>query len=173
MNIKDITRDALMLALLIICSQISIPLLGVPLTMQTFAVGIVATSLSLQDSLLVISVYLVMGGIGLPVFSNFAGGISIFLSPLGGYLIGFIIYVILTGIWLKFSSNTRLEISLANLLGASVQLIFGTIWLKYWNNLSWSTSLMTGLAPFIIPGIIKIYLVAVVSQKMQKVLKFE
>jgi biotin transport system substrate-specific component len=82
---------AIFTSLLVIFSWISIPLpIGVPITLQTF--GIFLISLIFQkDSWKVLLLYLVLGSIGLPVFSNFTGGIGIILGPTGGFLIGFLI----------------------------------------------------------------------------------
>lgn len=81
---------AIFTSLLVIFSWISIPLpIGVPITLQTF--GIFLISLIFQkDSWKVLLLYLVLGAIGLPVFSNFTGGIGIILGPTGGFLIGFL-----------------------------------------------------------------------------------
>ena len=65
------------LALLIVCAQISIPIWIVPITLQTLAVGLIATVLPLQLSSAVIAAYLLLGLVGLPVFANFAGGASV------------------------------------------------------------------------------------------------
>ncbi|TGG88174.1 biotin transporter BioY [Geotoga petraea] len=81
---------AIFTSLLVIFSWISIPLpIGVPITLQTF--GIFLISLIFQkDSWKILLLYLVLGAIGLPVFSNFTGGIGIILGPTGGFLIGFL-----------------------------------------------------------------------------------
>ncbi len=69
-----ISLAGIMLALLIVCSQLTIPLPVIPLTLQTFAVGLLASILPLRYSLQTILVYLLLGFIGLPIFANFKGG---------------------------------------------------------------------------------------------------
>lgn len=171
MNAKHLTCDALMLALLIICSQLTIPLPVIPLTLQTLAVGIIASLLTVSDTCLILTTYLLAGSIGLPVFSNFTGGLAVILSPLGGYIIGFLIYGLITSGWLtKSSFLTSYRLFEANLLGASVQLIIGAGWLKIWEHQSWLTAFMTGVFPFIIPALIKIYLVIFITKRLQLIL---
>ena len=168
MKTKQLTLNAMMLAILIICSQITIPLPGVPLTLQTFAIGMIATMLPLRDCLLTIFTYLLIGSVGLPVFANFAGGLPILLSPLGGYLIGFPIYGLITSGILELTSRTPLTICLANFLGAASQLIIGGLWLIPANHLTLSQAMTIGVIPFIIPGILKLFLVVVVAQRLLK-----
>ncbi|WP_283587464.1 biotin transporter BioY [Limosilactobacillus viscerum] len=169
MNTKRITRGAVMLALLIICSQLSIPLPGVPLTLQTFAVGLIATLLPVTDTLLVIISYLILGIIGLPIFANYTGGIGIIYSAVGGYLLGFIAYGLLTSGMLSYCQFSRLNVIIANLIGAAVQLLLGTLWLMYFNHLGFGPALLAGFVPFIIPGLIKIYLVMTIAQRLEAV----
>lgn len=172
MNAKNLTRNAVMLALLIICSQITIPLPAVPLTLQTFAIGLIASLLPVGDTLLVIGGYLLLGSVGLPVFSSFTAGLAVILGPLGGYLIGFLLYGLVTSGWLKLSGNGTSALVLANLLGASVQLLIGAWWLKVWNGLNWSVALMTGVVPFVLPAIIKLYLVVIIVKRVRRITIF-
>ena len=81
---------AIAAAFLAISSQITIPLPIVPLTLQTLAVGIIATVLTPLDSVLAILVYLILGAIGLPVYAGGAAGFGVILGPTGGFLIGFL-----------------------------------------------------------------------------------
>lgn len=166
MQTAKLTRSGIFLVLLIICSQLSIPIPLIPLTLQTLAVGIIASVLSLSEGLLIISYYLLMRLVGLPVFANFTGGISIFLSPVGGYLIGFFFYIIITRLFLLFSSPSIYSLAFANLAGATIQLFVGTIWIMFYSNISLLQAMMIGFVPFIIPGLVKIYLVVVVSQRL-------
>ncbi|MFQ9706530.1 MAG: biotin transporter BioY [Limosilactobacillus pontis] len=167
MKTKQLTLNAMMLAILIICSQVTIPLPGIPLTLQTFAIGMIATLLPLSDCLLTILTYLLIGTIGLPVFSNFSGGLPVLLSPLGGYLIGFLIYGLITSCILGLTTRTTVTICLANLLGASSQLVIGALWLIPTNHLTLSQAITIGVAPFVIPGILKLFLVVIVAQRLK------
>ncbi|MBN6048403.1 MAG: Biotin transporter [Lactobacillus helveticus] len=166
MQTTKLTRTGLFLVLLIICSQLSIPIPLIPLTLQTLAVGVIASVLSVSEGLLIISSYLLMGLVGLPVFANFTGGISIFFSPLGGYLMGFFFYILITKLVLHFTSTNIYSLMLANLAGAAIQLLVGTIWIMFYANISLSQGVMIGFVPFIIPGLVKIYLVVIISQRL-------
>ena len=77
-------------------SQLTIPLGLIPLTGQTFAVGLAVTFLGMRTGTMSILIYLLLGLIGLPVFAGGASGIGVLFGPTGGYLIGFTFNGLLT-----------------------------------------------------------------------------
>ena len=90
MKTKDITFTAIMLSILIVCSQISIPIGPVPITLQTLAILLIGYFLSPKKSALATTLYLIMGLAGLPIFSAFSGGPQSILMPSFGFILGFI-----------------------------------------------------------------------------------
>lgn len=170
MKTKQITQDAMMLALLIICSQLTIPIPSVPLTLQTLAVGLIASVLPIIDTLLVIAIYLILGIVGIPVFSSFAGGFGVIMSPLGGYLIGFLMYGLITSFMLKNLNYSKINIFFSNIAGSVIVLLFGSWWVGIFSHMSFKAAIFVGAVPFILPEIIKICLVVMVAQKVQKVM---
>lgn len=162
-----LTRNAMLLSILIVCSQLTFPLPLVPLTMQTFAIGIIASLSSVSSSFLIVSTYILTGMIGLPVFAGFTGGLSVIVSPLGGYIVGFLLYAVLTALILNKLPSNFWSISIANCLGALAQLLVGTLWLMQINHLTVQVAFMTGFILFLIPGIIKIILVSIITEKLQ------
>ena len=94
---KDIALTALFVAVMAVCSWISIPA-TVPFTLQTFGVFLSVGLLGGKRGSLAVLVYLLLGAVGLPVFSGFTGGIGHLLGPTGGYIIGFIFSALL--MWL-------------------------------------------------------------------------
>lgn len=173
MKTHRLTRDAIMLSILIICSQLSIPLPLVPLTMQTFAVGLVATMLPVGETLLIISTYLIMGIAGIPVFANYTGGIAVVNSAMGGYLIGFLIYGLLTSGYLKLTKFSSVHLIIANAIGASAQLLVGSLWLMLFNHLQLGNALVIGFVAFLVPGIIKIILIWMVAKQLHTIPAFQ
>lgn len=154
-KLKQLIINAQFAVLIGIIAQFTIPLGIVPLTGQTFAVGIVATILSPINSTIAVLVYLLMGIIGLPVFAGFNSGISILFGPTGGYLIGFIFNTLATGYLLQKTRYTPLWAILANCVGAVITLTFGTLWLKIAADISMLAAFNSGFVAFIIPGVIK------------------
>ena len=95
----DLAYIAVGAALIAICSWISIPM-AVPFTLQTFAVFAILLLLGGKRGTMSILTYVIMGAIGLPVFSGFTGGVGVLLGKTGGYILGFIftgiIFLLLT-----------------------------------------------------------------------------
>ncbi|MBQ8894436.1 MAG: biotin transporter BioY [Clostridia bacterium] len=99
MKLRKITAAAVFCALLAVLSQIVLPLPGgVPLTLQTFAVALCGFCLGQKNGLLAVGAYLLLGGVGLPLFSSFGGGIGWLLGPTGGFLWGFLPLIFCCGL---------------------------------------------------------------------------
>ena len=89
MKTKDIVNIALFTTLLAVCAWICIPT-AVPFTMQTFAVFLAVQVLGGKKGTIVIGVYMLLGIMGVPVFSGGTAGIGSVMGPTGGYMIGWI-----------------------------------------------------------------------------------
>jgi biotin transport system substrate-specific component len=154
-SLRTLILAAEFAAIIAVLSQLTIPMGIIPLTGQTFAVGLTATILGKRTGTYAIFIYLLLGLIGLPVFAGMKGGLGVLFGPTGGYLIGFIFNGLITGYFLEKTDFTYTWGIIANLIGAIATLFFGTIWLKFSGDLSWSAALAGGFTPFILPGIIK------------------
>ena len=124
----ELTYVALAAALLSICAWISIPAGDIPVTLQTFAVFVIAGLLGTKLSLLAITVYLLMGAVGLPVFSGMMGGLGRLAGPTGGYLIGFIFTALIVGSITRHFGKKPFTLALSMISGMAVCYAFGTIW---------------------------------------------
>ena len=86
----DIVYCGIFATITAILAQISIPLPGgVPLTLQTFAVSLAGILLGSKKGFISILVYVLMGAIGLPVFSGFSAGIGAIVGATGGFILSF------------------------------------------------------------------------------------
>nr|WP_042473949.1 biotin transporter BioY [Bacillus ndiopicus] len=155
MNVKNYVLAAFGAAIIAVLAQVMLPVPPVPFTGQTLAVGLIATILGPRLGTLAVTVYLLLGAAGLPVFAGFTGGVAKLIGPTGGYLVGFLPAAYLMGLYLEKTSYTYVQAAVANVIGMFVTLIFGTIWLKIAGDLSWEAALAGGMIPFIIPGLIK------------------
>lgn len=87
---RDMCYIAIFVALTAVMAQISIPMpLGVPMTMQTFAIYLSGMLLGSRKGAVSALVYLLLGAVGAPVFSQFRGGIQMLVGPTGGFLLTF------------------------------------------------------------------------------------
>lgn len=91
LRLKSLTQIALCGALIAVLSQLALPLpAGVPMTLQTLGVAFCGFFLGKKKGLFAVALYLMLGAVGLPVFSAFSGGFSRLLGPSGGFLWGFL-----------------------------------------------------------------------------------
>ena len=167
--------------LLTISSKIKIPFYPVPMTMQTFVVLFLGISFGYKIGLATVSLYLIEGIVGLPVFSNSPEkgvGIIYFTGPTMGYLIGFLPAVFLTGYlklddWTK-KENRNLEFFFINLLklliSVSVIYLLGLLWLS--NLIGFEKAILFGFKPFWIAELFKILLLAFLTPLVLKLRKF-
>ena len=170
----DVAFIALCAALMAICSWISIPL-SVPITLQTFGVFMAVLLLGGKRGTLSVLVFILLGAVGLPVFSGFSGGMGIILGSTGGYIIGFIGTALVMWAFERFAGKSLTARVLAMLIGLLVCYAFGTVWfmIVYARN-SGAVGLITVLGwcvfPFIIPDLCKIALAYLLAGRIRKAL---
>jgi biotin transport system substrate-specific component len=174
-NTLSLVYIAIGAALITVCSYITIPM-AVPFTLQTFAVFMALLILGGKRGTLSVLVYILMGAVGLPVFSGFKGGLGALFGKTGGYIIGFIfiglIYTLATHF---FGKKLYVEI-VALILGLAVCYAFGTGWFMYiYMRDTGAVGLVTVLSwcvfPFIIPDLIKMAIAVIVSRRVRTVIK--
>ncbi len=164
-KIKKMATMAMLVALLVVCSQLAVPVGNVPITAQTAAVMLIALLLSPGYAALTVLVFILAGGIGLPFFANFKGGLGVLLGPTGGYLYGFVVAAAL------ISAISGRQFSwLRSIAGCTAGLLFvylfGAVQLKLLLDLeSYGAAFALGGIPYIFFEPIKIA-VAVVAAKM-------
>ncbi len=161
--------------LIAICSLITVPSI-VPFTLQTFAVFCVINLLGGKYGTVAVIIYLLLGSIGLPVFSGFGSGLGILFGNTGGYLFGFVLAGIIYLLIMKLPGNRSFLKLLAMFTGAIAYYITGTLWfIKVYSGSNGSTDLISALSicvlPFIIPDIIKLILAYLLSERLRKNLK--
>ena len=158
--------------LLTISSKIKIPFYPVPMTMQTFVVLFLGMSFGYKIGLATVSLYLIEGIIGLPVFSNSPEkgvGLVYFTGPTMGYLIGFLIATFLAG-YFKFEGNL-LNSFIKLLISVSTIYILGVFWLG--SLIGWDKPIIQlGVTPFLLAEIFKIVILTLLAKNILKLRKF-
>ena len=169
LSIQDLCLVGTITSILIITAQISIPMpLGVPMTMQTFTVMLAGILLGPRKGTLTIIMYLLLGSIGLPVFSNFRGGLQCLMGPTGGFLWTFPIMSWLTGLGAKFLPR-RKDIFLLMLITVNIiNLLCGTVFFSILQKIPFSAAIATCLLPFIPATILKMILATIAGTKIRK-----
>lgn len=130
---------------------IPLPISPVPISFTNLAVYLTLYVLGMKAGTLSYLIYLLLGLVGLPVFSGFAGGPAKLVGPTGGYLIGFIFMAVVAGFFIdRFPKKYYLHIA-GMVLGTIVCYLFGTVWLCFQMKLSFGAGLMAGVIPYL-PG---------------------
>lgn len=168
----DMAYIAVFTVLMAICSWISIP--GpVPFTLQTFAVFLAVLLLGGKRSLIAVTVYILLGAVGIPVFAGFSGGIGIIIGTTGGYIVGFILVALIMWLAERLFGKKLWVQTVSMVLGLTACYALGTAWfMLVYMRTTGSISLMTVLGwcviPFIIPDLLKIALALTLSASLRK-----
>ena len=176
LNQSSIVKTFLIIILgslaLTISAKIKIPFYPVPMTMQTFVVMLLGLAFGYKIGLATVSLYLLEGIAGLPVFSNSPEkgvGLVYFTGPTMGYLIGFLSATLIAG---TISSNDNiLKIISKLLLSVSTIYILGVLWLG--TLIGWDKPILEfGVYPFLLAEIFKLALLVIISKKIINFRKF-
>lgn len=175
-SVQNMVLIAVFTALIAVCSWILIPVEPVPFTLQTFAVFVTAGLLGSKRGAISVVVYVLLGLVGVPVFSKFGAGLSVIAGPTGGYIVGFIFTVVITGIIIKASkkmNNTGriIMMAVAMAVGDIVCFAIGTIWFMVIMKTGLVATLGLCVFPYIIPDLIKIVVAVIVVDRMRKYIK--
>jgi len=158
--------------ILAISAKIKIPFYPVPMTMQTFIVLFFGISFGYKIALATVSLYLLEGIIGFPVFSNSPErgvGLAYFTGPTMGYLIGFLSACFLAS-YVRIDNN-HFVIFVKLVLSVLTIYIFGVLWLGV--VIGWDKPVFElGVMPFLLAEIFKVTLLTLLSKKIFKIRKF-
>ena len=174
LDIREITYIALGTALICVCAWLSIPL-SVPVPMQSFAVCLLAALLGLRGGMWCVLLYILLGAVGLPVFSLFRGGLGVLLGAGGGYIFGFLLTAAVVGHWAEKHGRTMHALILSMALGIILCYVSGTLWyaLVYTQGeRGMGMILALCVLPYIVPDGIKIFLAAMLAKRLYPVLNF-
>ncbi|MCP1110048.1 biotin transport system substrate-specific component [Lachnospiraceae bacterium PF1-21] len=166
---KKIILIALITAVTCILAPLSIPIpiSPVPISLTNLVLLISVYLLDVKSATISYLAYLLLGLVGLPIFSGFSGGAHKLAGPTGGYLIGFIPFVIICGLSVKYLKNRAL-IFCAFMLATIVAYAFGTLWLAQSLEIGFIEGLAIGVFPYIIGDVTKCILALMLGPVLAK-----
>jgi biotin transport system substrate-specific component len=160
---KIIAYSAAFIGLISLGAWVSVPFFPVPLTLQTLFV-LLAGAVMKRYAVIPVSLYVVLGALGLPVFHTGVAGIGILLGPTGGYLTGFIFAALVVGLAYERESET---IRISGLLAGTVIIyVCGVTWLMYSLPTRLIPAVISGVLPFIPGDMIKIYAAYMIAKRL-------
>ena len=165
---KHMVLIALMTAVTCVLGPLSIPLpfSPVPISLTNFAIFLAIFVLGMKNGTISFIIYLLLGAIGVPVFSSFRGGLQVLAGPTGGYLIGFIFLALIMGFALDHFDRKLVPTIIGMIIGMAVCYAFGTVWLAKLLSLSFKEGLMMGVIPYLAGDAAKIIIAAIVGPKL-------
>ena len=165
----DLTSIALMTAITAIMAQITIPMpLGVPMTMQTFAVTLAAVVLGSKRGSISMIIYLLLGIAGVPVFAGFRGGVQCVAGPTAGFLISFPIMALIIGLGVKYYKDKKWLFWIFLTVGTISNYIIGTAIFCLIMKAPLATGITACVIPFIPTAIIKAILGSIIGFQVRK-----
>ena len=165
---KQMVLIALMTAVTCVLGPLSIPLpfSPVPISLTNFAIFLAIFVLGMKSGTISFIIYLLLGAVGVPVFSSFRGGFQVLAGPTGGYLIGFIFLALIMGFALDHFDRKLVPTIIEMIIGMAVCYAFGTVWLAKLLSLSFKEGLMMGVIPYLPGDAAKIIIAAIVGPKL-------
>ena len=165
-SVRDICYAGLFAAVIAVMAQISIPMpLGVPMTMQTFAITLAAVVLGSKLSAIASLVYL---AVGVPVLANFSGGFDKFVGPTGGFLISFPLMAYIIGLGVEHRDSFKGAFVTAVIVGTVVNYVVGVAMFVVVAHSTIAVGITACVLPFIPTAIIKAVLACAIGLNLRK-----
>ena len=170
---RTLAMVAVMAAILAVLSPLSIPTAPVPFTLGVFAVYLTAAMLPPLSAMASLSVYILLGVIGLPVFSNHRGGPQVLVGPTGGYIVGYFFIVLCVALVCRRTGRYALRMAAA-VVGLGLFYLAGTLWYSFVTGSTFVAGLAVCVVPFAIPDLIKaaaaLALAGALNRRLEKAL---
>ena len=168
LSVQQIAVIGVMTAVTCVLAPFSLPIGPVPISLTNLAIYFALYALGMKKGSISYLVYLLIGLVGLPVFSGFTSGPGKLFGPTGGYLIGFIPMAVIAGIVIDRYIDKKLICLLGMIAGTAVCYALGTAWLAYQAGMGFQAALMAGVIPFIPGDLVKMVLAMLFGPQIRK-----
>lgn len=172
MKYKNLCLTALFAALLCVLSPLTVPIGPIPLSLATFVIYITSICIGRRSALSVL-VFVLLGAIGIPVFSGFCGGAQMLTGLTGGYIIGYIPCAFVIGYVSDRMQRKPLPLLLSMLAGTVVLYAVGTLQYMWLSKNPLLPSLAVCVFPFLPGDSIKIAAALLLSFRLKKIRLFQ
>ena len=174
MKTKDMTLVAVMAALICVAGPLSIAIGPIPLSLASFAVYLAGAILGWKRGGLAVLIYLLIGLVGVPVFSGFSGGFQKLIGVTGGYLVGYLPCAMITGLC---AGEPRAEVPrpvwmlpVGMVLGTVALYVIGTAWFMLQTKNTLAASMGMCVLPFLLGDGLKIVAASVITVPVRRAL---
>lgn len=167
---REMVLIAMFSAVMAVCSWISVPT-TIPFTLQTFGVFSTMSILGGKKGFFSILVYILLGAVGMPVFSGFSAGISALTSYSGGYIWGFVFLALIYWFAEKISGRKIIVQVISLIIGMAVCYLCGTLWFMYVTKSTFIYGLSACVAPYVLFDALKMVCAIGISLRVKKYVK--
>lgn len=179
----NIAIIAMFVAVIAVCAWASIPISAIAITLQTFAVCMAAALLGWKRGLATVVAYILLGLVGVPVFSKFQAGASVLAGVTGGYIIGFLFTAVIVGVVSDILKRVKpkkifeiIFLAAAMVVGIAVCYAFGTAWYvavcnAKGNSVTVYAALSMCVFPYIVPDLVKVVVAVAIYLSVKKYVK--
>jgi biotin transport system substrate-specific component len=166
----QIALMGIMAAVMCILGPLSIPIpfSPVPISFTNLAIYFTVFILGWKRGTISYLIYMLIGLVGLPVFSGFAGGPGKLMGPTGGYIIGFIFMALIAGFFIEKYNGKVYMYVIGLILATCIAYLLGTAWLSYQVHLTFWQALMAGVIPYLIGDGVKIAIAVIIGPILRK-----
>ena len=169
-KVTDFIYPAMFAALTAVLGLISVPLpfSPVPVSGQSLGIMLAGSILTTRQAAWSVLTFVLIGAVGVPVFSGLTGGLGILIGPRGGYYLGFFIGTFVISLLCRQTSSPW-RLALANLIGGiAIVYFFGVLWLSTVTGMSIDKAFMAGALPFIPGDLFKVFLASFIGAAINK-----
>lgn len=175
MNMKDkklttyqMAVTAVMAAMLCVLGPLTVPIGAIPISLANFVICLAAWLLGPRFGTLSVAIYLVIGLVGVPVFSGYGAGIAKVAGPTGGYLVGYLLLAFIGGLVIEKSKGQPVLSALGLIAGDAACYVLGTAWFVFQMQCELSYALAVCVYPFIALDLAKIVVSCIVGALLRK-----
>ena len=167
-TVFNMTSCALMAALMCVLCPVSVPIGPIPISLSILVILLTVYVLGTWRALVSYTVYLLLGAVGMPVFSGFQGGLAKLAGPTGGYLTGFWLMILVAGIMMEKGKRNLLVTILGMLVGVAIDYAVGTAWFVFQTESTVVHALDVCVYPFIPFDVAKIVIAVLLGSVVYK-----
>ncbi len=171
MNIRKTVVIGILAAIICVFSPFSLPAGAIPISLSTFAIYLVSCTVPKKYSVPAVAVYILIGAVGLPVFSSFTGGIQCIVGYTGGFIIGYIPCAFIIGLLTDKYPNTKIVYPISLAAGTLACYLSGTLWYMHKAETGFVEAVAVCVLPFIIGDNIKIAAASVIGITLKQRLR--
>jgi len=166
-NTGKLVITAVFSAMLCVVAPITIPLpiSPVPVSLASCIIFTASFVLPPMQCVLSVLVYLILGGVGLPVFAGFSGGAGIIAGPTGGYLIGYLAAAFIASLFNFKFKKTYLSV-IGMITGTLIMYFIGTVWFSFTQDTDFVSALLVCVVPYLLTDALKISVALVIGRRI-------